>query len=356
MKIQISSDALQKRISLIVHGIINENNAQAFTGRGNRHYMEDWDWFQGVALHGLYIYCRKTGDQAVFDYLTNWFDRHIARGLPDKNVNSMCPLRTLSHLYEDTGREAYGAVLREWAEYAMTELPRTTEGGFQHKTIDSENYMQLWDDTLYMLVLFLTRYGLMTRDDRFIQESVRQFLVHVKYLTNIKTGLLRHGFNFDGADDYGSIPWGRGNAWFAAGLVDYLELAPLSDGVRQTLAASLLRQANALLKYHDKEGMWHTLIDEPDSYQESSATAGFAYSLLKASRMGVLDRETFAPAGLRGFEAVFRRIGEDGILASVSAGTCLCGDRAYYRGIPINAQPYGQSMALLLLLEAENWL
>ena len=356
MKNQISSAALQEKTALIVRGITDGSNAQAFTGRSSRHYMEDWDWYQGVALHGLYVYCRATGDRAVFDYLTNWFDRHIAQGLPDKNVNSMCPLRTLSYLYEDTGREAYGTVLREWAEYAMAALPRTMEGGFQHKTIDSENYMQLWDDTLYMLVLFLTRYGLMTRDERYIQESVRQFLVHIKYLTNIKTGLLRHGFNFDGANDYGSIPWGRGNAWFTAGLVDYLELAPLPEGVRQVLTASLLRQAEALLVHQDAEGMWHTLIDEEDSCQESSATAGFAYGLLKASRLGLIDGKRFAPAGLRGCEAIFRRIGEDGILASVSAGTCLCGDRAYYRGIPIIAQPYGQSMALLLLLEAQNWL
>ena len=67
------SDALQKRISLIIHGIIDENNTQAFTGYGNRHYIEDWDWFQGVALHGLYIYCHKTSDQAVFDSLVSFF-------------------------------------------------------------------------------------------------------------------------------------------------------------------------------------------------------------------------------------------------------------------------------------------
>ena len=355
-KLSVTSGELREKTSLIVRGITDEGNAQAFTGRGGRHYMEDWDWFQGVALHGLYRYYRASGDKAVFDYLVGWFDRHIARGLPEKNVNSMCPLRTLCHLWQDTGREDYKEVLREWAEYAMTRLPRTVEGGFQHKTIDSDNYMQLWDDTLYMLVLFLARYGLMTGEEAYVQESVRQFIVHIKYLTDIRTGLLRHGFNFDGMDDYGSIPWGRGNAWFTAGLVDYLEFAPLEGGVRLALTEALKRQASALIEYQDEEGMWRTLIDEKDSYQESSATAGFAYGLMKACRLGLIEGERFAEAGLAACGAILKRIGPDGILASVSAGTCLCADRAAYRAIRRSAQPYGQSMALLLLIEAENWI
>ena len=109
-----------------------------------------------MALFGLYTYYRQTREQRVWDYLIGWFDAQLQRGLPEKNVNSMCPLLTLSFLYEDTGNEAYLEVCREWLDYAMTSLPRTPEGGFQHKTIDSDNYCQLWDDTLYMTCLLYT--------------------------------------------------------------------------------------------------------------------------------------------------------------------------------------------------------
>lgn len=34
----------------------------------------------------------------------------------------------------------------------------------------------------------------------------------------------------------------------------------------------------------DESGLWHTLLDDPNSYLESSATAGFAYGILKAVR------------------------------------------------------------------------
>ena len=56
--------------------------------------------------------------------------------------------------------------------------------------------------------------------------------------------------------------------------------------------------------------------------------------------------------GRRGLAAVLSKIDEKGIVHGVSAGTCLRGSLDYYRGIPLSAQPYGQSMALLAITEA----
>ena len=91
----------------ILDGIMDENNQESFTSRDGHHYMYNWDWFQGVALFGIYRYWRETGEQAAFDYLIKWFDEHIERGLPGKNVNSMSPCLTLSFLWEHTGNEKY---------------------------------------------------------------------------------------------------------------------------------------------------------------------------------------------------------------------------------------------------------
>ena len=343
---------LDAAISKIISGITDKNNPLAFTSRDGSHFMDAWDWFQGVALFGLYEYYRDSGDEKVLKYLTGWFDERIDHQ-PAKNINSMCPLLTLSYLHELTGKKDYLDICVEWAEYAMTSLPRTEEGGFQHITIDSDNYMQLWDDTLYMTVLFIARMGqLLSRKDM-TEESMRQFLVHIKYLTDTSTGLLFHGFNFDGRHHYAGALWGRGNAWFTAGLVDYLDMAQVSDGVRLFLLSTLETQAKALKKYHDSDGMWHTLINEPESYKEASATAGFSYGLLKAVRCGYLD-ESYRETALKGLDAILSRIDENGLLRDVSAGTCLSDSLDYYRNIRVNAQPYGQSMALLLLTEAKK--
>ena len=351
----LDTEKLTSLARKIIGGITSDTNPAVFTGRGSRHYMEAWDWFQGVALFGLYEYYRETGDKTVYDYLIKWFDEHIAAGLPEKNVNSMCPLLTLSYLYEETKNETYLTICKEWVEYAMNELPRTTENGFQHKTIDSMNYMQLWDDTLYMTVLFVARMGTLLGKDVYIQESIRQFLVHLKYLTDPVTGLFRHGFNFDGKTYYAGALWGRGNAWYTAGLVDYLDMAVVPDGVKWFLISSLERQIEALKGYQDEEGMWHTLINLPESsYAESSATAGFGYGILKAARLNYISKD-YAECGFKALAAILTRIDEDGILTDVSAGTCVGETLDDYRNIRLSAQPYGQSMALLLILEALKW-
>lgn len=342
---------LLEKARQILGGIIDENNQAVFTNRYGRHYMDDWDWFQGVALFGVYTYYRQTGEQAALDYLIQWFDTHIKKGLPVKNVNSMAPCLTLSYLWEETGKAEYLAICREWADYAMNGLPRTPEGGMQHITIDSPNEGQLWDDTLYVAVLFLARMGQLDNHPEYVHESVRQFLVHIKYLTDVTTGLFFHGWSFPRLDHFARARWGRGNAWYTAGLVDYLDMAEIDPGVRMFLISTLDRQVEALAKYQTKDGMWRTLIDQEDSYEESSATAGFAYGILKAARLGYLPAER-AEMGVRALHAVLDKIDEHGILQGVSAGTRLYDDLDTYRTIRVNAQPYGQSMALLAITEA----
>jgi len=313
--------------------------------------MALFDWPQGVALFALYLYAKEENDKALTEYLYRWFDAWIAKGLPGKNINSMAPMLTLSFLYEDTKKNSYLEICNEWLEYAMHSLPRTEEGGLQHITIDADNTAQLWDDTLYMTVLFIARMGrLLSRDDC-VQESIRQFLVHIKYLSDPVTGLFFHGWTFLEKHHFAGALWGRGNAWYTAGLVDYLELAEIPEGVKWFLVSTLKRQADALKEMQAENGMFHTLLDDPGSYQESSATAGFAYGILKAVRIGLLP-ESYREVGGKAAAAVAARVLPSGELKEVSAGTCLRMDKDYYRNIPLRPCPYGQSMALLALVEA----
>ena len=60
-----------------------------------------------------------------------------------------------------------------------------------------------------------------------------------------------------------------------------LDLQP-GDSLREFLLETHLQQIRTLVKHQDKGGLWHTLIDDPGSYLEASATAGFAYGILKS--------------------------------------------------------------------------
>ncbi|KAG8730919.1 hypothetical protein FRC12_020002 [Ceratobasidium sp. 428] len=119
------------------------------------------------------------------------------------------------------------------------------------------------------------------------------------------------------------------------------------------LVSTLKAQIDALVKYQDpKSGLWHTLIDDPNSYLESSATAGFAYGILKAVRMRLLPADPrYLDAAKRGIAGVVKCISEKGELEQCSFGTPVFKDLEGYRQIPITSMPYGQALALLALTE-----
>ncbi|GGD80250.1 beta-galactosidase BglB [Paenibacillus nasutitermitis] len=312
--------------------------------------MENWEWPQGVGLFSLYLYYRKTNKQEVKQYLIDWFDRSIAEGLPSKNVNTMCPMLTLSFLAEETGREDYMTLCREWAEYAVMEMPRTVEGGIQHVVSGQLNEGELWDDTLYMTVLFVCRMGLLLEKESYLDESMYQFLLHLKYLTDRRTGLLFHGWTFNGNYHFAEALWARGNSWYTAGLVDYLEMIELPKPIKRLLLSALEQQTSKLAELQAADGMWHTLLDDPKSYTETSATAAFAYGILKAVRKGYLP-EIYSEVGMKAYNAVVSKIDPDGVVHGVSYGTGMGRTLQEYRDIPICPMPYGQSMTLLMLVE-----
>jgi unsaturated rhamnogalacturonyl hydrolase len=83
--------------------------------------------------------------------------------------------------------------------------------------IDQRSYLtpntqQLWDDTLMMTVLPLAKIGQVLKRPHYIEEAKRQFLIHIKYLFDTKTGLFHHGWTFlDGGHNFANAAWGRGN-------------------------------------------------------------------------------------------------------------------------------------------------
>lgn len=350
-EITLQREQLEQHIGSIIDGMIHLKAEIEEDTPVSIISMDKWDWSQGVGLFSLYLYYKETGDQAILEYLVKWFEDRIQEGLPGKNINTMCPMLTLSYLYEETGRADFLELCKEWVDYAVNGIPRTPEMGLAHATIDGPNHGQLWDDTLYMTVLFVGRMGKLVGREDLYQESIRQFLVHLKYLTDTSTGLFFHGWTFEGNHNYARALWGRGNAWYTAGLVDYLDMVSLPKGVSDYLITSLERQVAALKDLQTEEGMWHTVLDHPDSYVETSATCGFAYGIMKAVRKGYLDA-SYEELGLKALGAVLSRIDPDGTVRDVSYGTRMGEDVQYYKDIKICPMPYGQSMALLMLVES----
>jgi len=120
--------------------------------------------------------------------------------------------------------------------------------------------------------------------------------------------------------------------------------------MREFLVETLRTQVKALASHQDQSGLWHTLIDDPNSYCEASATAGFAYGILKGVRMGYLDTAC-EEVGIRAIKAVLGQISPAGELQNVSFGTPVFETLQGYKDVPLTSMPYGQAMAILALAE-----
>ncbi|KAG4435426.1 hypothetical protein IFR05_009100 [Cadophora sp. M221] len=320
----------------------------------------DWEWTHGVGLYGLYKYHTLTSSPSTLKIIQDWFANRFAAGGTTKNINTMAAFLTLAYLYEETGEKTYLPWLDAWAEWAMYDLERTEYGGMQHITYLTPNTQQLWDDTLMMTVLPLAKIGKVLNRPHYVEEAKRQFLIHIKYLFDSTSGLWFHGWQFDESSEGGvghnfaRARWARGNSWITIVIPEFIELLDLAatDPLRIHLIDTLEAQCRALKKYQDKSGLWRTLIDVSDegSYLESSATAGFAYGILKAVRKKYISAE-YEEVALRAVKAVLGQIDERGELLNTSFGTGMGDSLQFYKDIKRTSMPYGQAMAIMCLGE-----
>lgn len=311
-----------------------------------------WEWTHGVGLYGLFKYWELTGNARAMEIIRDWFDARLAEGTPTKNINTVAPFLTLAHLHEVAPNPTWVPYLDRWAEWVMKEMPRVRDGGLQHIVYNSVNDQQMWDDTLMMSVLPLAKIGLLLNRPHYVAEAKFQFLTHAQYLMDTHSGLWFHGWTFDGNHNFARALWARGNSWVTIAIPEFIDMLdlPESDPVRRHLLALLERQAAALRETQDESGLWHTLLDDPDSYLEASATAGFGYGLSKAVRLGHLGPD-YAKTAQRAVKGVIDNISPDGELRNVSFGTAMGDDLDFYRQIKLTSMPYGQAMAMFCLAE-----
>lgn len=313
--------------------------------------MDNWEWPTGVALYGIYKTYQQTGDRAILDYLTAWYDRCLAMEPPHRNVNTVAPMLALTCLYAETLNPAYLPVIESWAGWVMNDMPRTEYGGLQHCTIWNKHYQQLWSDTLMMTALFLAKAGVTLGRPEWIDEAEYQFLMHIRYLQDKVTGLFYHGWTFDRRHNFANAFWARGNAWFTVAAVELWDITKRDNAAMRLVRSAWQDQVLALWKYQRVNGMFTTLVNVEECYCETSATAGIAYGVLKGVRIGWLTEQKYADMGALSAKAVLDSIDESGEVKGVSGGTGMGHDLQHYKDIKITPTAYGQGLAFLMLTE-----
>ncbi|MGG1514564.1 glycoside hydrolase family 88 protein [Paenibacillus oryzisoli] len=309
-----------------------------------------WDWPGGVAFYGVCEAYEATGKKEYLAHLQAWIDEQIEEGLPKLSVNAVSIGHALLTLFQATQDQKYLTIAMEMAEYLQKDAVRFADGIFQH-TVNSESYNfpeQAWVDTMFMAGYFLLRVGSHLGRQDYIEDGLRQYHGHERFLQDDRSNLYYHGWDHIVQSNMSAVHWARGNAWAALTMARALELVPVTHPSFMIIDGSLRDQLSSLVRLQDESGLWHTIVDDAASPLETSGSAGIATALLSRGR---LYNKYLQPS----IEGILARITEDGTVTGVSAGTAVMDDAEGYRNVPDKRiQGWGQGLALAFLAAVLN--
>jgi rhamnogalacturonyl hydrolase YesR len=201
-----------------------------------------------------------------------------------------------------------------------------------------------WIDDMYMISVLQVQAYRASGDMKYITRAAKTLIEYCNRLQRFN-GLFYHGPDFPHF-------WGRGNGWTAVGMAEVLKSLPESHELQPILFFHYQRMMEALLEYQDQSGMWKQLIDNADSWNESSCTAMFGYALAIGVNLGYLKEEAYVNAISKAWEGLSRYINPDGTIREVCMGTGQHRDAIYYMNRPrIIGDYHGQAPVLWLATE-----
>lgn len=332
-----------------------------------RNYV--WNWQNASLLHAMEIQYELMPEQqdGYLEYVRRAMEDNFfwANGLLPNYIASG---NGMAFMYEITGEERYlesaNSVFDDYLNIA-----RTSNGGVTHLPWTKE----LWDDTIYMIGVFLLAMYEATGNETYLDELIEQFRAHHEKLSDPESGLWVHGWDEDGiytfdfcsqadwADEETGRSeefWGRGNGWVVVTLSELLNTMPETHPEREFIAGSLLEMISSLPEWQDEAtGHWYQLPARPGeagNFIESSCTAMFGYGLLTALKLGLVEGEEYENAVKRAYHGLrdnstFAIDPENAYLntRNVCAETCI-GDKDYYFGRNIaNGRSYALAMSII---------
>lgn len=332
--------------------------------------LVSYEW--GVTYSGMLLAGEATGDKKFTEYTTRRMKFiselvPVFRSLYDKDPRSPNPVRSIiePRALDDAGalcaamiktvRTGGAPALRPWidnfAQYISTKEFRLNDGTLARNRPQKNT---LWLDDLYMSVPALAQMGKLTGDNKYYDDCVKQILQFSERMFNKEKGVYMHGWVQE-METHPQFHWARANGWAILAMVELLDVLPETHPDRKKILAQLQAHAKGLASYQSGEGFWHQLLDRPDSYLETSATAIYAYCFARAANKGWIDKLAYSPMAILAWNAVTTKINADGQVEGTCVGTGMAFDPAFYYYRPVNVYAaHGYGPALLAGAEIIN--
>lgn len=315
-----------------------------------------WSYPWGVALYGLIRSTDATGDRDVENFVlehnqicsryyswlsgleasagkppevTELLDKSRIRGLLRLGNLDSCGAMgaqllegILRHPDQESAQEkVVVARIADWIANKQDRLPDGTL--WRSRSMNGT----VWPDDLYMSTPFLIRYAKYTGDQKYLDDAANQ-IIHQAALEQDSDGLWFHGY-FVSEKKHAPYKWGRGNGWVTVATVEVLSALPENHPARAQLIKILRKQVEGLKKVQAPDGMWRQVLDHPELWEETSATAMFTYGIARAVNRGWIDASNMAVAR-KAFAGIAQNVTADGVVKGTCAGTNIGMDLNFY--------------------------
>jgi unsaturated rhamnogalacturonyl hydrolase len=308
-----------------------------------------WQYVNGVLTVGMIQtaavlkenkysdYCRQNFDFIFsnLDYFKKQFDAGAAtvEYRPVMQIGSLDDCGSMAagllDVYAFDKKPVYMNYLQRVSDYILDQQVRFPDGTLAR---NGPHKMTLWADDLYMSVPFLARMGKEKADEKYFNFAIRQVENFNRYIYDSTEGLYFHCF-YNDENMNGVAHWGRCNGWVALAQCALLDQLPADHPKRPELMKLLLRQIVGFSRYQDTTGLWHQLLDKPDSYLESSVSAMFVYTVAHAVNKGWIS-PGFLRIARNGWEGLSRKVTADGELTDICIGTGIEENILFYYSRP----------------------
>ena len=200
--------------------------------------------------------------------------------------------------------------------------PRIVPESYRYHNSGYTWQTRLWIDDMYMITMIQSQAWRATGDKSYINRAAREMVLYLDSLQK-PNGLFYHA-------PASPFFWGRGNGWMAAGMAELLRALPKSNPDRRRILNGFKTMMNSLLKYQAEDGMWRQLIDDKESWKETSCTGMFAFAMITGIKNGWLDKKIYGNAARKAWLALTGYINENAEVTEICEGTGAGNTRQYY--------------------------
>lgn len=293
-------------------------------------YPETFNWAGAIKFAVL------TKDEKLAKLLQARFEplftteKHLLPPMNHVDLNMFGSLPLL--LFQTTNEQRYYELGLPYADtqWVVPENAKAHEKEWAAKGYSWQT--RLWIDDMYMITIVQTQAYQVTKDQKYLDRAAAEMVLYLDELQR-PNGLFYH------APD---VPfyWGRGNGWMAAGVTELLRYLPKDHKHRPRILEGYQLMMSSLKKYQTADGMWNQLIDEKDSWAETSGSAMFTYAFITGVKHGWLDAREYGPAARKAWMALVSYINEKGDVSEVCVGTNKKNDKQYYYDRPRHVGDY----------------